>query len=268
MTRSKANVSANLTPTQRELRWLAHIDRHGPQSSQFLYELTRDTHRCKDTSLRRMQVLREAGYLHLPVQQRQIAKAEFNPFVYDLATKGSEYLSYHKTLERHARQTGHWWHTYWVSSVSSALEIYARRSGLEYIEAARILRINDVSAAIPLKQGKVVPDQIFAIKYQDGYRAFALEVDRGTEPVRSTAARKSLQRSVEQYREVLERKLHAQHYGLNSNLIVLWVFTSAARERQFRELLPTGQNGFRSTVCEVGFPNWATVSHATCLTDF
>ncbi|MEM9577150.1 MAG: replication-relaxation family protein [Pseudomonadota bacterium] len=265
MTRAKARVSPDLRPTARELRWLAHIDRHGPQSSEFLYELTRDTHRCKDTSLRRLLALREAGYLRLPTQQEQIAKADFNPSVYDLTAKGFEYRSYHQPLERHARPTGHWWHGFWVSSVSSAIEISTARAGLEYIPAARILRIKDVPMAIPLRQGKLIPDQLFAIKYPDGYRAFALEVDRGTEPVRSRAARKSLQKSVRQYGKVLERKLHQRHYGLKSNLWVLYVFMSQARQRQFLELLHPEGDRYLTATCQPGFPTWATIGRVTRL---
>ena len=148
MSKRASVIRTNIRPTARELRWFAHIDRHGPQSSEFLFELTRDTHRCKDTALRRLQALREAGYLFLPPQQGQIAKADFNPFVYDLTPLGFEYLSYEQPLERHCRPTGHWWHGFWVSSVSSAVEIGATRAELEYISAARILSIRDVPLGI------------------------------------------------------------------------------------------------------------------------
>lgn len=268
MTRNKTTPAPDLHPTPRELRWFAHIDRHGPQSSEFLYELTRDTHRCRDTALRRLQALREATYLRLPPQQDQIAKANFNPHVYDLSPKGYEYLSYHQSLERHARPTGHWWHGFWVSAVSSGIEIAAKRAGQAYVPAAQILGIKDVPLAIPLKVGSVVPDQLFAIKYTDGYRAFALEVDRGTEPVRSPAARKSLARSVSQYREVLDQNLHQSHYGLKSNLIVIYVFMSHARERQFKALLPQDRSQFLTCVCTGGFPTCRAVSPAIRLVDF
>jgi len=92
---SPPHIKMDVCPTARELRWLAHIDRHGPQSSEFLYEATRDTHRCRDTSLRRLQALREAGYLRLPPQQHQIAKADFNPYVYDLTKLGWDTLADH-----------------------------------------------------------------------------------------------------------------------------------------------------------------------------
>ncbi|WP_108814372.1 replication-relaxation family protein [Loktanella sp. Alg231-35] len=254
-------------PTDRELRWFAQIDRHGPQSSAFLFEATRDTHRCKDTALRRMQALREAGYLRLPPQQRQIANADFNPYVYDLTKLGWDCLADYQDLERHCRPTGHWWHGYCVSAISSAIEITATRAGLTYIPAARILALRGVEMAIPISGSKLIPDQLFALKYPDGYRAFALEVDRGTEPVRSGAARKSLARSVVQYQSVLAQQLHKQHYGLKSNLAVLWIFSSARRQMQFRDLVGDDQR-FRTAWADLLFPRFAeVVENAKTLVD-
>lgn len=252
-------IHTHLRPTPRELCWFAHIDRHGPQSSEFLVELTKDTHRCKDTALRRLQALRETGYLFLPPQQRQIAKADFNPYVYDLTPTGFEYLSFEQELERHARPTGHWWHGFWVASLSSAIEIVSTRAGHKFIPAARILSIKDVPPGIPTSNGMVIPDQLFAIKTTEGYRAYALEVDRGTEPVRSSAARKSLLRSVAQYQEILDEKLHQRHYGLKCNLLVLWVFGRKARQQQWLELLSEDNSPQNSAVCVAQYPRWQAV---------
>ena len=246
----------DVRPNARELRWFAHIDRHGPQSSEYLFELTRDTHRCRDTSLRRLRTLREAGYLCLPSQQRQIAKADFNPYVYDLTPLGWDVLSCDKDLERSCRPTGHWWHGYWVSALSSAIEIATTRAGLEYVPAARILAIKKVDIAIPLERGKLIPDQLFAIKYPDGYRAFVLEVDRGTEPVRSSAARKSLQRSMEQYRHVLDQQLHQKHFGLKSRIIILWFFTGEPRRKAFLNLLGPKDTATYTSVNADLVPRW------------
>jgi hypothetical protein len=245
---SPSKIRTDVVPTARELRWFAHIDRHGPQSSEFLYECTRDTHRCRDTSLRRLQALREAGYLHLPVQQRQIAKADFNPYVYDLTKLGWEVLADHHDLERHCRPTGHWWHGYWVSAVSSAVEISAKRAGLTYIPAAQILAIKGVEVGIPVGSTKLIPDQLFALRYPDGYRAFALEVDRGTEPIRSYAARKSLNRSATQYSEILKNKIYKSHYGLKSNLTTLWIFTNHERRLSFNRVVGKNREFLSETV--------------------
>lgn len=243
-------------PTARELRWFAHIDRHGPQSSEFLYELTRDTHRCRDTSLRRLRALREAGYLRLPPQQRQIAKADFNPYVYDLTPLGWDVLSCEKDLERYCRPTGHWWHVYWVSTLTSAIEIQGTRAGLEYIPAASILALKNAPLAIPVDSYKLIPDQLFAIKYPDGYRAFAVEVDRGTEPVRSASARKSLLASLEQYREIKAQRLHSKHYGLKSPLFVLWLFAAETRRKAFVTLLGPEHPATFTSVTSNLVPKW------------
>lgn len=257
---SPSRIKPDVQPTTRELRWFAHIDRHGPQSSEFLYECTRDTHRCRDTALRRLQALRAAGYLRLPPQQRQIAKADFNPYVYDITKLGWDVLAGHKDLEKHCRPTGHWWHGYWVSAVSSAIEITVKRAGLSYIPAAQILAIKGVEVAIPVSGTKLIPDQLFAIKYADGYRAFALEVDRGTEPVRSTAARKSLERSVAQYKQMFSNQIYKSHYGLKSNMGVLWVLNSAKRREQLQQIAGQHDKQFKARDFGLEFPKWGLLA--------
>jgi len=92
--------------TNRELRWLKHIERHGPQSSGYLHELTKDTHRCKDTALRQLQKLRAGGFLHLPRQQRATEYANFKPFIYDLTPKAKTYLFEQGLAEPTIRPTG------------------------------------------------------------------------------------------------------------------------------------------------------------------
>lgn len=223
----------NVRVTEREIRWLKHIERHGPQSSQYLYELTRDTHCCKDTALRAMQKLRAGGYLMLPRQQRATERAECNPYIYDLTAKARDYLVDRGFDEPTVRPTGHWWHGYAVSCVTSAMDIAAARDGVRYIPTHKILAIKGADLAIPLGRSKLVPDQLFALDYSGSYRVFALEVDRGTEPLRSSAARKSIQKSLDQYGRVLEEQIYKKHYGLKANLIVLWVFQSRTRQKQF-----------------------------------
>lgn len=223
-------------PTKRELRWFKHIERHGPQSSETLFEQTRDTHRCKDSSLRALQKLRAGGFLCLPPQQRHTARAEFQPYIYDLTRKARDHLFDLGLDEPTVRPTGHWWHGYAVSCVTSNIDIAAARSGIRYIPAHEILAIKNASLAIPLSTGKLIPDQLFALDYGGSYRVFALEMDRGTEPKTSPAARKSYARSIQQYADVLENSRHRTHYGIRSNLLVLWVFSSRSNQRRFLEL--------------------------------
>jgi len=227
----------DVRPTQREICWLKHIERHGPQSSQYLFELTRETHRCKDTALRQMQKLRTGGFLQPPKQQRATEHADFNPYVYDITQKARDHL-FDLGMDTSAiRPTGHWWHGYLTSCVTSSLEIAAARQGIEYIPANEILNQQQTTLAVPIKSGKLIPDQLFALSYGIGFRAFALEVDRGTEPKMSTARRKSYVRSITQYEELLTSGAYRQQYGLRANLLILWVFNRRLNEARFLELV-------------------------------
>ncbi|WP_167647440.1 replication-relaxation family protein [Mameliella alba] len=227
----------NVRVTEREVRWLKHIQRHGPQSSQYLYELTRDTHRCKDTALRAMQKLRAAGYLRLPQRQRATERAECNPYIYDLALRGTDHLEEFGIREPTVRPTGHWWHGFAVSAFTGTLDIYLHQSGCEFIPAHRILERSGADLAIPIKRHRLIPDQLFAVRYPDGYRAFLLEVDRGTEPLRSSAARKSLSQTIDLYSMMIAKNWHRQHYGLKASTLVAFVFTSLLRAQTFCDMV-------------------------------
>lgn len=222
--------------TSRDLRWLKHIERHGPQSSGYLYESSKDTHRCKDTALRQMQKLRAGGYLMLPLQQRNTAHADFNAYIYDLTQKGRDALTDHDLSEPAIRPHGHWVHGFMTTSATASIDVTARRRGVEYIPGHKILAIRDAPLAITIGNKKLIPDQLFALNYGRSFRAFALEVDRGSEPKTSTAARKSYASSIQLYRILIERQLYRSHYGLKANLLVLWVFSSRANEARFLEM--------------------------------
>ena len=245
---------ANVRPTERELRWFKHIERHGPQSSQYLYELTRNTHSCRDTALRQMQKLRAGGYLTLPRQQRATERAEFNPYIYDLTKKAKDHLCDLGLDEPTVRPTGHWWHGYTVSCVTSAIDIAAARQGTRYIPAHDILARTGGDLAIPVARSKLIPDQLFALDYGSRYRVFALEVDRGTEPKTSSARRKSWARSIEQYDKVIAQQTYKTHYGLKANLIVLWVFTTPSKQKRFLEMVTNETNTIARSVLTRSLP--------------
>jgi hypothetical protein len=225
------NIAAHqaVRPTNRELRWLVHIERHGPQASTALIDLTSDTHRCKDTALRALQRLRAAGLLTLPPGQRAIERAEFHPYIYDMTAKARAHMDEAELLEPAVRPTGHFWHAYTVSALTAAIDRTATRAGLKYVPAQTILDLKNTNLAIPTNNGSVVPDQIFALNYGGSFRAFLLEVDRSTEPQTSRAARESLSRKLSAYGAIFARDLARQHYGLKSPLALLFTFSSRLR---------------------------------------
>lgn len=226
-----------MCPTNRELRWFKHIERHGPQSSVRLFDVTRDTHRCKDTTLRQLQRLRAGDFLFLPRQQRATERAEFNPYIYDLTPQATRWLSDLDLAEPTVRPTGHWWHGYMVSGITSEIDLAATRSGIGYIPAHVILARKGAALGIPLSGKTLIPDQLFALKYPEGFRLYMLEADRGTEPFASGAARKSLEASILQYAHILRHNTYKTHYGVQANLMVLFVFTAAHRAKRFLQLV-------------------------------
>lgn len=238
-----------VTPTNREVRWLKHIERHGPQSSEYLFELTRDTHRCKDTALRQLRKLRASGFLMLPRQQRATEHADFNPYIYDLTQKAKTHLVELGIAEQTVRPTGHWWHGYMTSCVTSAIDIAAGRDGVRYIPAHEILAKNNAPLAIPINGQKLIPDQLFALDYGGRYRVFALEVDRGTEPKTSSQTRKSYAKSTAQYQMVLAQNIHRNHYGIKANFLVLWVFSSRSNQARFLEMVDQSDPNVKALIC-------------------
>ena len=232
---------SQVRPTAREVRWFKHIERHGPQSSVHLHALTKDTHRCKDTSLRQLQKLRAGGYLMLPRQQRFTEYADFNPYIYDLTKQARDHLIDLGQAEPAVRPNGHWGHGAAVSSITSAIDIAAAQDGVRFIPAHEILAINQAPLAVQFGDCKLIPDQLFALDYGGMYRAFVLEVDRGTEPKTSSVARKSYASSIMLYRQMIEQSLHRAHYGLKATTLILWVFTRRSNEQRFLDMV--GQIG-------------------------
>lgn len=222
--------------TPRAIRWLKHIERHGPQSSVYLYELTRDTHRCRDTALREMQKLRAGGFLSLPPQQLRTDRAECNPYIYDLTQRAERWLRDQGHAEPTVRPTGHWWHGYAVSCVTGSIDIGAKRMGIRYIAAHDILARKEATLAIPLGRDRLIPDQLFALDYGGGYRAFLLEVDRSTEPVEARGKRRSIATMLSSYQTAFRSNAGATHYGLRCSLGLMVVCETSARAKAVQQI--------------------------------
>ena len=215
-------------PTEREVRWLSFIERHGPQSSIYLHELTHDTHRDRDTSLRQMQKLRAGGFLTCPRQQRATENASFNPYIYDLTSKAKDWLEDEGLAEATIRPTGHWVHQYMVSCITSSIDIGLQRKGMSYIPGHRILERAGSTLSVELGRKKLTPDQLFGIDYGGQYRFFCLEADRGTEPKDSKAARKSYRSTIEDYAAFIGDKRYKPHYNLTAGMLLLAVIHAIA----------------------------------------
>jgi len=83
---------------------------------------------------------------------------------------------------------------------------------------------------IALRSGALVPDgKPFAIRRGDRWRfILGKEIDRGTEPLATGYARRSIKQKLESYAECFTGRLYTSHYGF-PNAVVLFVTTSPAR---------------------------------------
>lgn len=91
--------------------------------------------------------------------------------------------------------------------------------------------------AIALSQGKIVPDgKPFAIRSGARWRfILGKEIDRGTEPLHSRGARRSIRQKFESYAELFSAKLYTRQYGF-PNAVVLFVTTSPVRMKSMLAL--------------------------------
>lgn len=224
-------------PTTRETRWLAALARHGPLSSELLLELTADTHRCRDTGKRQLKQLRDAGYLRLPPAQRRIAKADFNPYVYDLTKQGQSHLGASEPMPKEYAVRGPWWHGFRTSMLTGTIDWLSARTSGEFIPGTTILQRSGASLGVPLGHATLIPDQLFALKQKRGYRVFALEVDCGTEPYTSSARRRTLTQLIGRYRRAINEDSLRRHYALTAPVGVLCAFTLPHRADRFLELI-------------------------------
>ncbi|MEL6954378.1 MAG: replication-relaxation family protein [Pseudomonadota bacterium] len=228
---------ADITPLPRDIRWFQHLERHGPLSSKQLIAWTADTHRCRDTALRRLQALRAARYLILPPQQRATERAEFKPYIYDLGLLAQRHLREAGLSEPVIRPGGPWWHIYETASFTARIDLACRDRGYRFILGHEILARSSATLAISIDRQKLIPDQLFAIDYGGRFRAFMLEIDRGTEPIASPQTRKSWTSALELYERVFKGGYANQHYGLKAPVIVLWQLSTEARLRAFEGVL-------------------------------
>lgn len=187
------------------------------------------------------------------VTKRQTERAEFKPYVYDLAPLGQQFLKDAGLAENTIRPTGHWWHLHETATLTAKNDLEARKQGYRYIPAHEILERAGATLAIPMDRQKLIPDQLFAIDYGGLFRAFMIEVDRGTEPIASSTTRKSWKSALAMYGRAFEQGLPNRHYGLKAPVQVLWRFNTKAREGAFgRTLLEVENPGCRRHIVAAG----------------
>jgi len=222
------------------------IQRHGPLPTHLLYEfakhlrpgfrahadrLTKFYHGAENTP----------PMLSRPPQQFASFAARYQPLIYYLTDAGRQVLAEAGRLDRYTPQrTDHFLHRFMGASISASIELLARERGIAFIPTERILSHsrcpestrtspNPLAIPIPGGLGSLVPDNLFGFHYPgDGYRFFAVEIDRNTESIeRKTRNQTAFAKKVLGYREIFRSRTFESHWGL-PNLLVLTVTTNSA----------------------------------------
>jgi hypothetical protein len=218
----------------------------------------------------------EGGYLNRPERQWETARSRYMPVVYENSERAREVLAMHGRLAERCPHmpygaTGagrQFVHSLTICEVLAAIELATVADpDLRFIawpeilaKAPEVARSSTYPLRLPVPSspavsGKravwnarfVIPDGLFGLEYfvkgQKSYRFFALEVDRGTMPVRrSNCAQSSHLGKLLAYRDIVEGSGHKYWFGI-PNLLVLTVATSEPRKANMMSALSDDVGG-------------------------
>lgn len=262
----------------RDILWFQKLHEHGPLPTSYLHAFTQRLGWDKSRALKRLaDLFNEGGYLDRPKQQFETIDARFNQIVYGLGERGEAVLKEEGSFSEYASApSGPWVHQHMVACVTASLELAIDvTTGLRFLPQHRILERAQTGLQVPVSysdpdtgerhSGYLRPDAVCGVIFEEGRERrcvlFAIEADRHTEPVRSgNLARKSIYRSILQYREYIGRGLYKKHLNLSAPMFVLTVTTSDRHMQGMIDLVtdiaPSRKNSFMcfQTVPEFGRP--------------
>ena len=187
------------------------------------------------------------GFIDRPEKQWDLMDARSTPVVYEIGERARRALGEHGCPAANARTflgpAAHrqFVHSRLICECLASIELAAREhTNLRFITWSEILsrapastQNSPIPFRIPFESSAVIPDGLFGLEYKTdrgkAYRFFALEMDRGTMPIsRTDGTKTSYIAKLAGYREIIERRLHKQHWGISS-LFVLTVTTNRER---------------------------------------
>jgi hypothetical protein len=258
------STGKRVTPQERDLLWLSKLAEHGPLPSSFLLAYSGHSHTSEKRAKERLTDLfnedntpHGGPYLTRPPQQFRTIDSRYNQLVHDLAPAAVA-----AGIAIRSSRSGPWLHSLMVGCITASIELAClERDDNAYIPQSRILARADAELRWPTRladpaTGKaytkdLLPDAVFGLEYRtgkgSGFRFFAVEADRATEPAMSSNFhRKSFERHLLQYREYVEGGGYREHLDLTAPLLVLNVVSDSARlERMLKtagEMFPDGNS--------------------------
>jgi hypothetical protein len=220
----------DLTP--RDLAYFAALERHGPLSAPTLFEFANHLavngrgHKDRLTALYHETKTAHGGaYLERPEQQFARLDARCRPMVYELTHASRKALRETGIPPQAAMPpSGPYQHRFLTAAISASVELDAKARGQQFISSGDILRHPKCpettrNAANPLAiraAGRIIiPDALYGIDYGGKFRFWALEADRGTEPLkgRGRASRYILDK-IDAYQAVLKTEAYRYTWGI------------------------------------------------------
>ena len=264
------STGKRVSPTERDLQWLAALAEHGPLPSSFLLAFSNGSHASEKRARERLTDLfhedntPDGGpYLIRPPQQFRTIDSRYNQLVYDLAPVGWQALErLGRDPKNRSAPSGPWLHRFMTSCITASIELATMiRADLTYIPQSKILAraqtdlrclVTFTDPATKRSMTKdLIPDAVFGLQYHtdhgDRFRFFAVEADRATEPTTSANwNRKSFERSLLQYDAYVAGGAYRDHLNLTAPLLVLNVITDARRMERMLDFTaqsyPNGNN--------------------------
>lgn len=225
--------------TDRALDWFEFVNLHGHANSEYLYQVTRDRYRCPKRAREAIRKLVKGGYLEKTAQANDSKYALSSYYVYKLTNRGKAALIQENRYVEALKPSGPFKHQYLTACITGSLQLSARKHNLTYIPAHEILERSDTTLSAVVKDRTLRPDQMCGLDYGQGVRFFMIEADRGTEPgeTQSKARNKTYASSIDQYVEFIKSGDYKKHYGVTSQMKVLYIFISRADELKFQGLI-------------------------------
>lgn len=244
--------------TDKHIKWMELLHRHGPLPWPYLYDLTKDMPggRSFKAAERAFRVLfHEGGYLYLPEQQKANKDRRSNFRVFDLTEKAEDLLIHRGLWHKRAPITSenHWIHDFALGCITASIQIEAERAGYRFIFHDELLEHAKSDGTFDVEYNEdgysylLKPDRFCGIWSPKGKaRFFVIEKDRGTErlsqgqPKRKRRNQKknfkTIRRNASQYRKFITEKRYKDLLGIPGGLMVLNYTVSPIRMRNMMQI--------------------------------
>jgi hypothetical protein len=228
--------------TDRDMLTFEAIQRHGWLPSHYLHQFTKHIAKNETEQRKVLKRLVDAGYLQRPhsLNDPRVKNDFLN---YALTEKAEAVLEMAGKRNRYGSPlSGGFAHAAMTVAITANIDLEATKAGVRFISQEEVLdkapqKTLDIPASISYafknetqhSTRPTTPDQLFGLEYPTGYRFFAVEADRGMEPIEPTNLKaNSILRKLLSYDYILRRGDYRKQLAI-PQLFVLFVTTSEAR---------------------------------------